>query len=118
MAQDRAAEHQRQLSMIPTIMRDSDAGSAAVCRRGGFLLGVESERLPSGLYLLAFAQTRSANAERRNLAGLETGTVSLKKPVVNIRSSPPLESPEGLDSFLDSTRILPEEHGSWRPARH
>ena len=50
-------------------------------RRGGFLPGVESKRLPGGLYLSALKQTRSANAERRNLAGLETGTVSLKKPI-------------------------------------
>jgi hypothetical protein len=88
--------------------------SCNVGEGGRFLPGVESERLPEGLYLPA----RSANAERRNLAGLETGTVSLKKPIVNTKSLPPIESPEGLDSFLNSTRILPEEHDSWKPRRH
>jgi hypothetical protein len=76
------------------------------------------ERFASSLCSARFESTHNVSAEGRNLAGLETGTVSRKISIINIRSSLPIGNPEGLNNSLGSMRILPEERDSWMLARY
>src|SRR4030095_7382361 len=86
-----------------------DGAMDQLFRRGRFLPGAKSERLPCGLCLAAFEQTRNASAAGRNSACLANGTVSRKLLRINIRLSPTIGSHEGLYNFLGSKKIFTGE---------
>jgi hypothetical protein len=81
---------------------------------GGFLPGVKSGDYLVVSALPAFEQTRNASAVGRNLAGLETGTVSRKLSKISIKLSLTIGNHEGLHNLLGLKRILPGGHGSER----
>jgi hypothetical protein len=60
----------------------------------------------------SFGKPRSASAAGRNLAGLETGTVSRKSFRSNARSLLSIESSEGSRNLLKSRKILLASYGS------
>jgi hypothetical protein len=91
-----------------------DGAMDQLFRRGRFLPGAKSERLPCGLCLARFI----AGAAGRNLAGLETGTVSGKLLKINIRLSRTIGSHEGLRNSSGSKRILPGGNDASRSGRY
>ena len=87
-----------------------EGGSALFEEVGSSLARSQSDYL--WFLLAAFEQTRNASAAGRNLAGLETGTVSAKLLINSIRLSLTIGSLEGLRNSLCWKRILPGGHGS------